>query len=80
MYKIKEVNNLIVNKNGTIGDILSTYIDDYISDIEVNKINKKIEKLNKKLKNLDIFNYKLSNRIKIRNLIVKLYQKIQIFL
>lgn len=71
---MKDINKEIsvsIGKVGTIGNILSNYIDEYVSSDEIKEINTKIDIMNKKLDDFDIFNYKLSNRIKIRSLVVK---------
>ena len=71
MKEINKETSVSIGKVGTIGNILSNYIDGYVSSDEINEINMKIDIMNKKLDDFDIFNYKLSNRIKIRSLIVK---------
>lgn len=71
MNSIKKVDKIEVNKTGSIGSIIGGYIDSYITLEEIKKINRKIEKLNEKLMDFDIFKYKVINRIKIRNLLVK---------
>lgn len=71
MADIKIVNDISIDKNGTVGNILSGYIENFISTDEISKINKKIELLNAKNEGLNIFSYKIANRVKIRNLIVK---------
>lgn len=68
---LKEITNVNITKYGTVGNILSTYIDGYISNDEVKKINKKIDIMNRKLTDFNILDYKLSNRMKIRQLLVK---------
>ena len=55
MNEIKEYNDLSINKYGTIGSLMNGYLDI----------------LNKKLEDFNIFKYKIINRYKIRNLIVK---------
>lgn len=71
MNEITKVNKIKVNKTGNIGSIIGGYIDSYITTEEINQINNKIEKLNANLNDFDIFKYKIINRIKIRNLLVK---------
>ena len=71
MNEIKKVNKIKVNKTGNIGSIIGGYIDSYITTEEIKQINNKIEKLNANLNDFDIFKYKIINRIKIRNLLVK---------
>lgn len=68
--KNKEI-GLSINKVGTIGNLLSDYIDNYVSSDEIEQINKKMKMINDRLNDLNIFKYKLSNRIKIRSLIIK---------
>lgn len=68
---IKMKTGMSFDRAGTIGNILSNYIDGYVSEDEIKKINDKIAIMNKRLSDFNIFKYKLSNRIKIRNLVVK---------
>ena len=56
---------------GPIGSLLSSFISDYISEEEIKKINAKINYLDENLNNFKIENYKLINRFKIRNLLLK---------
>lgn len=63
--------HLILNCFGPVGSIVSGYISEYMTEQEIKSINKKIEILNSKIKDFDIFKYKIVNRIKIRDLIVK---------
>lgn len=69
--QIKTLENAIIDTTGTIGSLMSGYIENYIKLGEIEIINKKIEKLNNLLKDFDLFKYKIINRIKIKNLIVK---------
>lgn len=71
MSNIHKHSHLLLNCLGTVGSIVSGYISEYMTEEDIKKINSKITKLNDKLKNLDIFKYKIVNRIKIRNLLVK---------
>lgn len=71
MGKIKKTNNLTINSYGTIGSLMSGYLNNYLNEDEIEIINKKIDILNSRLKNFDIFKYKIINRFKIKNLIVK---------
>lgn len=71
MSKIKKCNNLKINSYGTIGSLMNGHLDSYLSVDEIKNINKKIDILNKKLQEFNIFKYKIINRYKIRNLIVK---------
>ena len=67
-------NKIVTAKVGrcdTIESVLNGYIDDFVTREEIEAINQKIEILNNRLKDFKLSNYKLSNRIKIRNLIVK---------
>ena len=71
MSNIKKVNNLSINNYGTIGSLIGGYINDYMNENEIQTINKRIDVLNDRLNDFDIFKYKIVNRIKIRNFIVK---------
>lgn len=71
MNEIKEYNDLSINKYGTIGSLMNGYLDSYLNRDEIEVINKNIDILNKKLEDFNIFKYKIINRYKIRNLIVK---------
>ncbi len=71
MNEIKKKNNLIINTYGTIGSLMNGYLDSYLIEEEIEKINKKIDYLNICLKDFDIFKYKIINRYKIKDLIVK---------
>ena len=71
MNEIKTCNDLSVNKYGTIGSLMNGYIESYLNENEVETINKKIDILNSKLEDFNIFKYKIINRYKIKNLIVK---------
>lgn len=71
MNEIKEYNDLSINKYGTIGSLMNGYLDSYLNREEIEVINKNIDILNKKLEDFNIFKYKIINRYKIRNLIVK---------
>ena len=62
MNEIKEYNDLSINKYGTIGSLMNGYLDSYLNREDI---------LNKKLEDFNIFKYKIINRYKIRNLIVK---------
>ena len=67
-------NKIVTAKVGrcdTIESVLNGYIDDFVTREEIEAINQKIKILNNRLKDFKLSNYKLSNRIKIRNLIVK---------
>lgn len=72
MSKIYKHSHLLLNCFGTIGAIVSGYISEYMTEQDIKNINKKIDVLNKKLKDFNIFKYKIVNRIKIRDLIVKI--------
>lgn len=71
MSEIHKHSHLLLNCLGTVGSIISGYISEYMTEQEIKNINKKIEFLNSKIKDFDIFKYKIVNRIKIRDLIVK---------
>lgn len=71
MSDIHKHTHLLLNCLGTVGSIVSGYISEYMTEQEIKDINKKINILNKKLKKFNIFQYKIVNRIKIRDLIVK---------
>ena len=71
MQQIKNCSNLKINSYGTIGSLMNGYLNSYLSVDEVEIINEKIDILNKKLQEFDIFQYKIINRYKIKNLIVK---------
>lgn len=71
MNEIKEYNDLSINKYDTIGSLMNGYLDSYLNRDEIEVINKNIDILNKKLEDFNIFKYKIINRYKIRNLIVK---------
>lgn len=72
MNEIKTYNNLSINTYGTIGSLMSGYLDFYLNEDEIKIINEKINILNKKLEDFDVFKYKIINRYKIKNLIVKI--------
>lgn len=70
-----------IGKYDTIENVLNGYIDEFVTRDEIENINKKIEIMNNRLQDFKLTNYKLSNRIKIRNLIVKvLSEDSEIFL
>lgn len=70
-----------IGKYDTIENVLNVYIDEFVTRDEIENINKKIEIMNNRLQDFKLTNYKLSNRIKIRNLIVKvLSEDSEIFL
>lgn len=71
MSDIHKHSHLLLNCFGIVGSIISGYISEYMTEQEIKNINKKIEILNSKIKDFDIFKYKIVNRIKIRDLIVK---------
>ncbi len=71
MSEVHKHTHLILNCFGPVGSIVSGYISEYMTEQEIKSINKKIEILNSKIKDFDIFKYKIVNRIKIRDLIVK---------
>ena len=71
MQQIKNCSNLKINSYGTIGSLMNGYLNSYLSVDEIEIINEKIDILNKKLQEFDIFQYKIINRYKIKNLIVK---------
>lgn len=50
---------------------LNGYLDSYLNRDEIEVINKNIDILNKKLEDFNIFKYRIINRYKIRNSIVK---------
>ena len=72
MNEIKTYNNLSINTYGTIGSLMNGYLDSYLNEDEIKIINEKIDILNKKLEDFDVFKYKIINRYKIKNLIVKI--------
>ena len=71
MNEIKTYNNLSINTYGTIGSLMNGYLDSYLNEDEIKIINEKIDILNKKLEDFDVFKYKIINRYKIKNLILK---------
>ena len=71
MEELENKNDYSLNTFGTIGSILDGYLDTYLKKEEIKVINNKLDILNKKLEDFDIFKYKIVNRYKIRNLIVK---------
>ena len=71
MSEIHKHTHLLLNCFGTVGSIISGYISEYMTDQEIKSINRKINILNNRIKDFDIFRYKIVNRIKIRDLIVK---------
>ena len=71
MSEMHKHTHLILNCFGPVGSIVSGYISEYMTEQEIKSINEKIETLNSKVKDFDIFKYKIVNRIKIRDLIVK---------
>lgn len=71
MSEIHKHSHLLLNCFGTVGSIISGYISEYMTEEEIRAINNKIEILNDKLKEFDIFKYKIINRIKIRDMIVR---------
>ncbi len=71
MSEIHKHSHLLLNCLGTVGSIVSGYISEYMTEQEIKTINNKIQILNDKLNEFDIFKYKIINRIKIRDLIVK---------
>lgn len=71
MRNIKKNDNLKVNSYGSIGSLMNGYINNYLKEEEIENINNKIDILNSRLKDFDIFKYKIINRFKIKNLIVK---------
>lgn len=68
---LKIKTGISIDRTGTIGNILNNYIDEYVSNNEIKEINAKIAIMNQKLSDFDMLKYKLSNRIKIRGLVVK---------
>lgn len=60
--RIKEYNDLSINKYGTIGSLMNGYLDSYLNRDEIEVINKNIDILNKKLEDFNIFKYKIINR------------------
>lgn len=68
---LKIKTGISIDRTGTIGNILNNYIDEYVSNNEIKEINAKIAMMNQKLSDFDMLKYKLSNRIKIRGLVVK---------
>lgn len=71
MSKINKRAHLMLNFLGPIGSIISGYISDYMTEEELNKIQARINTLNDKLNDFNILNYKIINRLKIRNLLTK---------
>lgn len=67
----KRITNLAINNVGTVGSIVSNYIESYITEDDMKKINNRINILNNRLDDFDIIKYKIINRIKIKNLLVK---------
>lgn len=60
--RIKEYNDLSINKYGTIGSLMNGYLDSYLNRDEIEVINKNTGILNKKLGDFNIFKYKIINR------------------
>lgn len=60
--RIKEYNDLSINKYGTIGSLMNGYLDSYLNRDEIEVINKNTDILNKKLGDFNIFKYKIINR------------------
>lgn len=67
----KNITKLEINNLGNVGSIVSNYIESYITEDDMKKINNKINILNNRLDDFDIFKYKIINRIKIKSLLVK---------
>lgn len=67
----KSIIKLELNNVGTIGSIVSNYIESYITEEDMKKINNRINILNSRLNDFEIIKYKIINRIKIKNLLVK---------
>lgn len=81
MSKINKQAHLMLNFLGPIGSIISGYISDYMTEEELNKIQIRINTLNDKLNDFNILNYKIINRLKIRNLLTKcISEKDDVFL
>lgn len=56
---------------GPIGSIVSSYIADFLSEQEFNQVNKRIALLEAELKDFNVFKYKIINRLKIKNFLVR---------
>ena len=71
MSNIHKKTHIFLQLTGPIGSLLSSFISDYISEQEILKINERIAYLDKKLKNFKLENYKLINRFKIKDFLLK---------
>jgi len=69
--KINKKAHLFLQLTGPIGSIISSIISDAITEEEITKLNKKISILDNELKDFQIMSFKLINRLKVKNFLVK---------